>query len=77
MTIKQLGRALRDMYDHAPVGDKKTTIHLFAIRYADELKNVPAKDVAVAAELPISYHTEISAGRRLARYVMEKDHQLI
>ena len=47
-------------------------IHLFAIKYAsqlDELKESNIKDLLEAADMRISYVTEINKGRRLSKYV--------
>lgn len=38
MTINQLGVALSDMYHNAPKGEAVAMIHLFGIKYAEELK---------------------------------------
>lgn len=35
---KRLGGILSKMYKEAPEGDKVTFIHLFGIKYADEIK---------------------------------------
>lgn len=35
MTINQLGKILREMYDNAPNREKVTHIHLFGIKYAE------------------------------------------
>ncbi|MDE6065263.1 MAG: hypothetical protein K2G27_00385 [Duncaniella sp.] len=72
MTLKDLAAELAKMYNSASRGDKTTMIHLFAIKYAsqlDELKESNIKDLLEAADMPISYVTEINKGRRLSKYV--------
>ena len=38
MTINQLGVALSDMYHNAPKGETVAMVHLFGIKYAEEIK---------------------------------------
>ena len=74
MELKELGEKLSDMYHNAPSGDKVAMIHLFGIKYADEinLSKISNKDIAIKANIPESYKTEISKGVKLAKYVKEK-----
>lgn len=71
MTEYELGKILKGMYDGAPKGDQAAFIHLFGIKYADELSNVrlSKKEILKNAGLPESYQTEISKGVKLAKYV--------
>jgi hypothetical protein len=71
MNENELGRILGDMYNNAEEGEKVTMIHLFAIKYANEIREsgIAAKDIAEAAKIQPSYGTEISKGVRLSRYV--------
>ena len=69
MDIDQLAQELRRMYNRAPEGDRVAMIHLFAIKRADEIRNMSTPEIARRAGLSRSYATEISKGRRLARYV--------
>ena len=48
-----------------------TMIHLFGIKYDDEIGSCDATptDLCRMAEVPESYHAEVSKGRRLARFV--------
>jgi len=57
------------MYEEALPKEKVVSIHLFAIKYADEIRDMSAKDIVVGAELPESYKTEIRKGINLAKYV--------
>ncbi len=71
-TAEDLGRILIDMYENAPRKEQVTSIHLFGIRYAGEIKNVGIKSVVDASGIPLSYRAEINKGIKLADYVVEK-----
>lgn len=71
MTIGEAARLLRAMYDDPKTG-RAVSVHLFGIRYADELRGMNANEVAARAEIPESYATEIRKGMKLAEYVVEK-----
>lgn len=75
MTLTELSRELRTMYDNGGYKGKVVSIHLFGIKYADQIERsgVTAKDIVIAAQLPESYHTEVHKGMRLARYVSIKE----
>lgn len=74
MTLKELGTVLRDMYQGAAYGDQVVMIHLFAVKYAEQIAalNASCKDVALAAGMSESYGTEINKGVHLAKYVEVK-----
>ncbi len=74
MTIQDLGLKLNKMYNNAKDGEKVVMIHLFGIKYANEIQNCncSTKDIAVAANINESYGTEISKGVKLAKYVTIK-----
>ena len=74
MELKELGKKLNEMYYNAPGGDKVAMIHLFGIKYANEItkSGVSKKDIAKKANIAESYGTEISKGVKLAKYVKEK-----
>lgn len=74
MTIKELGRELREMYLNAPKGDAVAMIHLFGIKYADEISNFenPKNDIIQVSGISQSYITELSKGIKLAKYVIPK-----
>ena len=57
------------MYDNAPAGEKATSIHLFGIKYADEIGSMSSKELVIRADLHESYHTEIRKMIKLAKYV--------
>ena len=46
MTPTELGRILSEMYRDAPKGEATTMIHLFGIRYVDEIWNCGAPFVS-------------------------------
>jgi len=71
MTKQDLAQKLNDMYFNAPQGEKVSMIHLFGIKYSEEIKECEAstKEIAKAAEINESYGTEISKGVKLGHYV--------
>ena len=69
MRIDEASRILAGMYREAPDGEKVVAIHLFGIKYADEIRDLSLKDIVAGAELPKSYPTEIRKGINLAKYV--------
>ena len=69
MRIDEASRILAGMYREAADGEKVIAIHLFGIKYADQIRNMSPKGIAIAAELPESYGTEIRKGINLAKYV--------
>jgi len=73
-TREQLGGTLRRMYDSAPTGEKVANIHLFAIKYAADIRDagLTAGDVVKAAGIQASYGAEVSKGINLAKYVVPK-----
>ena len=69
MQINQASQILADMYQQALPKEKALSIHLFAIKYANKIEDMSAKDIVVGAGLPESYKTEIRKGINLAKYV--------
>ena len=69
MNIHEAARILRDMYDQAPYGEQVAMIHLFGIIYADHISHIPRGDLIREAGMRTSYHTEVSKGIKLAKYV--------
>ena len=74
MTTKELGRELREMYLNAPKGDAVAMIHLFGIKYADEISNFEnaKNEIIQVSGISQSYITELSKGIKLAKYVITK-----
>ena len=74
MTVIELGSILKEMYEGSS-GDKTVMIHLFAIKYADEIRGngyIP-REIVKATQMPDSYFAEINKGIKLAKYVDVKD----
>lgn len=69
MQISEASRVLADMYRQAADREKVISVHLFGIRYADQIRNISPKEIAIGAELPESYGTEIRKGINLSKYV--------
>ena len=69
MNINELAAILRSAYHNAPDKAKVTAVHLFGIRYANELRHMLLSDLVKKADIHQSYNVEISNGIRLAKYV--------
>ena len=68
---QELARILRKMYENAKRGQKVAMIHLFGIKYAEEIRGCdgsPAEIARLACGYP-SYGVEISKGCVLADFV--------
>ena len=61
------------MYFQAPKDEKVTHIHLFGIKYAADLAELSLSEVVGLAGLPMTYVTEVSKGKNLAKYVAIND----
>jgi len=74
MTLNELGTKLSEMYNDAPKGDAVAMIHLFGIKYANEIKqsDYSKKDIIEQSEISASYLTELTKGVKLAEYVVPK-----
>ena len=74
MSEFKLGTILKEMYDNAPSGEKVMHIHLFGIKYANEItiNGLNIKEIVKASTLQESYHTEVNKGIKLSKYVMLK-----
>ena len=74
MTIIELSNILKDMYENAKL-DKVAMIHLFAIKYANEIRTnkITPKEILSVAGMPASYFAEINKGIKLAKYVEVKN----
>ncbi|PTW47797.1 HTH-like domain-containing protein [Rhodovulum kholense] len=69
MQVHELASILSKGYLSAAPGEAVLSIHLFGIRYAEELKGHSLPEILALADLPKSYGTEIRKGMRLAEYV--------
>jgi len=74
MTLQELGKILHDMYSDSEDGEAVAMIHLFGVKYADEINDlgVSKRELAEAAGIGESYATEISKGVKLSKYVCVK-----
>ena len=75
MQLKGLGEVLHDMYFNSKDGEAVAMIHLFAVKYAEEIKasGESMKAIANAAGIPESYGTEISKGVKLSKFVLPRN----
>ena len=74
MRLEELGNELKDAYFGAEKGEAVAMIHLFGIKFAEEISasDASCKAIAKAAGIRESYGTEISKGVKLSRYVQIK-----
>ena len=74
MTLQELGNILHNMYFDSEEGEAVAMIHLFGIKYANEINELGAskREIAKAAGIRESYATEISKGVKLSKYVHVK-----
>lgn len=74
MTEMKLAEILKDMYENAPRGEQVAHIHLFGIKYADEINtnNLKSIDIIRRSGINKSYATELSKGIKLSKYVVPK-----
>ena len=75
MTLIELGTKLGEMYNNAPKGDSTAMIHLFGIKYANEIKQseYSIKDIIKQSGISASYFAELNKGVKLANYVIPKN----
>lgn len=75
MTLNELGKKLSEMYKNAPKGDSAAIIHLFGIKYAEEIKDseYSKKDIIKQSGISPSYLTELNKGVKLSKYVIPKN----
>ncbi len=74
MTLNELGAKLCEMYNSASKGDAVAMIHLFGIKYANEIKQgkFSKRDIIKQSGISSSYLTELTKGVKLADYVILK-----
>lgn len=75
MNCSELAGVLSEKYNNAPKGDKVLQIHLFAIKFASEIRACDESTAKISEKAGIgsAYGTEISKGLRLADYVSLED----
>ena len=72
MTIDDLAHELKRAYLAAGDNEKVVKIHLFGIKFAQEIDGKPCKEIAIRAGVSESYGTEIRKAVNLAKYVTIK-----
>ncbi|MDD3788331.1 MAG: hypothetical protein PHO94_06515 [Petrimonas sp.] len=72
--MNDLASTLHQMYTNAPKGEKVAMIHLFGIKYAEQIQEgaFSKEEIATRAKIPDTYATEISKGVKLSKYVTIK-----
>jgi len=70
MTEKELSEILADMYNNSLKGESVAMIHLFGIKYSEQIKEYGIKEIVERSGLNASYATEVSKGIKLAKYVI-------
>lgn len=73
MTEKELIITLKEMYDNALTGEQVASIHLFGIKYVNELKNKNIKNIAMSATGKESYFSEINKGMKLSSLLAQNN----
>ena len=69
MDATQLGKLLRESYEGAEKKEKVTMIHLFGIKYWEEIKKSNISEIIAESGIYSTYKTELGKGVKLARYV--------
>ncbi len=69
MNVGEAASELRRMYQNALQGEQVVSIHLFGIKYAEEVERFTASEIVRQAGLQASYATEVNKGKNLAKYV--------
>lgn len=75
MTIDEFAKELSKMYSGEDIVSKTTAIHMFGLKYADELEasGINKKDILQAAGMPDSYETEINKGIRIYKSIEKNE----
>ena len=69
MTTNEAAQILSRMYTNAHKGDQVMQILLFGIKYNRNLEGLNIGRIVYESGIPRGYETEISKGRKLAKYV--------
>ncbi|MCL6417046.1 transcription factor [Aestuariirhabdus sp. Z084] len=67
MSESEIYESIKQVIAHAPRNQYTLELHLQMIKYADELKNVTAKEFCEGVELRQSFGTEFSKMRNLTQ----------
>lgn len=68
-----LSKKLKEMYLTADKGNRVAAIHVFGIKYSEQLIGKNATEIAIAAGISKSYGTEISKGVKLSKFATLND----
>lgn len=73
MSLKELAEKLNEMY-HSRKGYAVVMIHLFGVKYADEIirNKYSCKEIIKASKIPESFLTELMKGIKLSEFVVPK-----
>ncbi len=71
MEASKLASILKEMYLNSNDGEAVAMIHLFGIKYSNEIKScdISPANIAKLAGISDKYGTEINKGCKLAKYV--------
>lgn len=69
MTVEEAAKKLLEYYLITTNGQKAIQAILFGIEYADHIHHLTSPEIVRQANMPLSYNTEVSYGRQLAKYV--------
>ncbi|MBL7701706.1 MAG: hypothetical protein JNM14_05620 [Ferruginibacter sp.] len=69
MNATELGKFLRESYENAQKTEKVTMIHLFGIKYSEEILKCGIAEVIKESGIFSTYRTELGKGIKLAKYV--------
>ncbi|MFA5660022.1 MAG: hypothetical protein WC968_01310 [Bacilli bacterium] len=69
LTYNEYLEILKKMYNEAPDGYQMTMLHMFGIRYGDDLKNYSIKNLAFEATGKDFLNVEIGKGIKLSKFV--------
>ncbi|WP_226528162.1 hypothetical protein [Metabacillus niabensis] len=71
MTVAELGKKLKEMYNSAPDKEQVTFIHLFGIKYGEEIlrNHYSIAEIVSISGIKDSYKTEVRKGINLSKYV--------
>ena len=73
MTLKELGSKLFIAYSESARNEQIVSLHLFGIKYADDIKKFGIKEVVDESGIKSSLRTELNKGVNLAKYVKLKE----
>ncbi len=71
-TLNELGSLLEEMYSNAPKKEQVTMIHLFGVKYAEDIQKVGIREVIEQSGIHSTYRTELNKAVKLAKYVNPK-----